>query len=86
MLRNAAVIVELYVKGGSYTAGSVPLVAHEMGHVLGAQDHDGQGGASKCDGAYIMTPTVGVGHKTWSSCSRYRIHSGVYFLLIIPFL
>ena len=71
MFRNAAAIVDLYLVGGNYIARNVPLVAHEMGHVLGAQEHDGEYESSKCDkGTYIMAPNVDTSAKTWSSCSR----------------
>jgi len=70
MFRDASAIVDLYLKGGNYTAGNVPLVAHEMGHVLGAQEHDGEDKSSKCGNAYIMTPIQYGSEKTWSSCSR----------------
>lgn len=71
MFRDASAIVDLYLVGGNYTARNVPLVAHEMGHVLGAEEHDGEYESSKCNtGTYIMAPNVDGSTKTWSSCSR----------------
>ena len=58
--------------GGKYDREIAPaLLAHEMGHMMGAGAHDGQTGvAEHCKGKYIMTPSVGYGHNTWSYCSR----------------
>ncbi|KAK3881856.1 hypothetical protein Pcinc_013733 [Petrolisthes cinctipes] len=54
---------------------SVFVVAHEMGHNLG-MNHDGQGDARPCSSTkYIMSPSVGPGKTTWSSCSAQVIHS-----------
>ncbi|XP_045112507.1 A disintegrin and metalloproteinase with thrombospondin motifs adt-2-like [Portunus trituberculatus] len=49
---------------------SVYVMAHEIGHNLGMR-HDGLQAGNNCDpGRYIMSPTLGSGKITWSSCSR----------------
>lgn len=57
--------------GGKYDNEVAPiLLAHEMGHMMGSGAHDGEKGvAEDCRRKYIMTPTVGKGHNTWSYCS-----------------
>ncbi|XP_050443117.1 A disintegrin and metalloproteinase with thrombospondin motifs adt-1-like isoform X2 [Adelges cooleyi] len=49
---------------------SVYVVAHEIGHNLGMR-HDGAASDNDCDStSYIMSPTLGSGKITWSTCSH----------------
>ncbi|XP_074000179.1 A disintegrin and metalloproteinase with thrombospondin motifs adt-2-like isoform X1 [Rhodnius prolixus] len=53
---------------------SVYVVAHEIGHNLGMR-HDGPLADNNCDpGSYLMSPTLGSGKITWSSCSRQYLN------------
>jgi hypothetical protein len=54
------------------------LLAHEMGHILGARYHDGEGDAWACEEhKNIMTSSQkwseGRKYYTWSNCSRAQI-------------
>ena len=71
-LRDAAGLMNLHVSdGGKYDGVAPILLAHELGHVMGAAKHDEERGeAENCRGKYIMTPSVGYDHTTWSYCSR----------------
>ncbi|KAF2369048.1 Peptidase M12B ADAM/reprolysin [Trinorchestia longiramus] len=49
---------------------SVYVVAHEIGHNLGMR-HDGVTAGNSCDpGEHLMSPTLGSGKISWSTCSR----------------
>merc|ERR1719328_343921 len=47
-------------------------MAHEIGHNLGMR-HDGAGNSCS-PGGFIMSPTLGSGKISWSSCSRAYLH------------
>lgn len=45
-------------------------------------NHDGQGDAAGCSSSnYIMSPSVGPGKTTWSTCSARVIHSFLRWVL-----
>ncbi|XP_076346368.1 A disintegrin and metalloproteinase with thrombospondin motifs adt-1-like [Tachypleus tridentatus] len=56
-------------EGNTFEAGFV--IAHEMGHSLGAQ-HDGYGNSCDKD-AFLMSAKTGAGKVSWSSCSNSYI-------------
>ena len=53
---------------------SVYVIAHEMGHNLG-MNHDGESNSGNhCDSnKYLMSPVLGPGKVTWSSCSNKEL-------------
>jgi len=48
---------------------------HDLFHILSlGMRHDGPLAENECDpGSYIMSPTLGSGKITWSSCSRHYL-------------
>ena len=59
----------LSLENGKHDLGHI-LLAHELGHIMGVQVHDGTESAIGCRGNTIMTPTVAYDHLKWSECSR----------------
>ncbi|XP_077499607.1 A disintegrin and metalloproteinase with thrombospondin motifs 18-like [Amblyomma americanum] len=52
---------------------SVYVASHEMGHSLG-MEHDGAQDGNPCDvDNYVMSPTLGAGKTSWSTCSRQYV-------------
>ncbi|KAH9366484.1 hypothetical protein HPB48_015278 [Haemaphysalis longicornis] len=52
---------------------SVYVASHEMGHSLG-MEHDGSQDGNPCDvDNYVMSPTLGAGKTSWSTCSRQYV-------------
>ena len=53
---------------------SVYVIAHEMGHNLG-MNHDGESNSGNhCDAnKYLMSPVLGPGKVTWSTCSSKEL-------------
>ena len=54
---------------------SVYVIAHEMGHNLG-MNHDGEiAEGNDCDpNRFLMSPVLGPGKVTWSTCSNQEIN------------
>ena len=69
--RNAVGMMKLHLKNGKPKGSDAYIVlAHELGHVMGVYDHDGEKSAGKCQGNTIMTPITGPPNTKWSECSR----------------
>ena len=69
LVRHAPGLMGLSLKNGKHYNGHV-LLAHELGHIMGVTDHDGEGSARKCQGKTIMKPSVQEDFTKWSACSR----------------
>lgn len=64
-------MMKLHLKNGKPKGSDAHIVlAHELGHVMGVYDHDGEKSAGKCRGNTIMTPITGPPNTKWSECSR----------------
>lgn len=81
MFRECPIFLLVSLNEGTHLDASGALLAHEMGHMLGA-NHDGQIGINRKNpktynklipcpmNRHIMTPTQRGVISEWSSCSR----------------
>ena len=72
--RECTMVLSVTLEDMTHLSNSGALLAHEMGHSLGAY-HDGEYGRDRkfqnCpQGKYIMTPAQQGVITEWSSCSR----------------
>jgi len=86
---NAAGVVMVPLADGKQHMAMGKLIAHEIGHILGAS-HDtarepiknaysvfGEGNTSPClESTYLMNPSVGAQTNGWSVCSQKDIDNG----------
>jgi len=65
-------MITVDLENKSFRVGG-PLLAHEIGHVLGA-DHDNEVNKNDCPNhTHIMSPWMHSGITEWSECSRKNI-------------